>query len=380
MSEDTQGDAGEDRPGAADGPSSHGTPSWPSAPGEQPATAPPVATHRAAPAPGWSAPPVPAAKKSRVGLVVGLVVGALLVVGAVVVGVVVLASSESFPDDDQEGLIRAIPGEPRAAACKAITVEGARAAVSCRVRGGADVVTAAQFDGITGANEGFAEEEAFVEGSGTDGDCIDRNEVVHDYETIDGEGGRALCYRRRGRSVIAWTSPGAGIVLRATRGDKQDLQLYRWWADGIQRRFPTVDQLVDLKAVAPEGFDDCEWFYEKQAATVAIRCTDDNGLRLYYNQFDDSQDLLDEYVSQVDDDELGEGENAEAGTCPFEAQATTGGEPTGRVFCAIGADGAPKIVYTDEPSGLLIEVYGSEGDAADALVAEWRIGAFDPET
>ncbi len=383
MSDDKDHDGAGDGPEAADAPAAPPTseaPGWPSQPGGQPPVPPVPPVPEPGSDPGWAPTPPGAAKKSRAGLVVGLIIGGLVVVGALVVGLVVLSGGESFPDDDQTSLIRAIPGRPKAAACKAITVEGASAAVSCRVKGGADVVTAAQFDGVSGANKGFAAEEAVIEDSESDGDCIDRNEVVHDYETVDGVDGRALCYRQNGRSVIVWTSPAAGIVFRASRDDKQDVQLYRWWADGIQRRFPTVEQLVDLKALAPAGFEDCEWFYEKGTATVATLCTNDAGQRLYYNQIDDPDDLLDEYVSLAEDAGLEEGQNFESATCPFEAQATTNGEATGRVFCAVGDDDAPKLVYTDEPSGLLIEVYGAEGDDPAALVAEWRTGAFDPET
>lgn len=381
---------------------------WPAAPGApvpgpprqeppaepSPASPPPASTAptgAAAPPPavppapvadaGWDRPPAPVQKKSRVGLIVGLVVGALVVVAAVVVGVVVLTGGESFPNGDQKALIRSIPGRPKAADCKAISVTDPKpiAAVSCKLDGGADVVTAAKYADIKHMNAGFTHEEKVVKlSSSSTSDCIDRDRVEHDYDSADGSAGRALCYRKGGHAVVAWTNGDTKTVFRAQRNDKQDVRLYAWWANAVKRRYPTTEQVDALKALAPAGADECQSARPLRGSVAAIRCTNADGSGLYFTQFDTNQRMNAEYLSLRSGTDLSEGENVAAATCPFEGAVTTRGALSGRVFCTYD-ESTPRIVYTDEPSSVLVEVIGDDHADGNALITEWRKGTYDPK-
>jgi hypothetical protein len=342
----------------------------------------------AAPSPsepgGWAPAPPPRARTSRAGLVVGLIVGAVVVVGVVVVGLVVLlAGSDSFPDDGEAALIRAIPGTVRADDCEALHAEeddAAIAGVRCRVRGGAEVVYARKYTGVDDTNAGLATYEDVVEisESGTS-DCIDRDKVEHDYESNVGYSGRVLCYRAGGRSVIAWSNPDAEIVFSASRGDKQDVKLYRWWSAGIARRYPTTREVDALKALAPESAEECQSARPLRGSVAAIRCDGAEGASLSFTQYASTQDMADQYVSLLADTGLEQDENAGTGTCPLEGAINAGGETTGRVFCTYEGSGeAPRIVFTDKATDILAEVQGDDGGDGDQLLIRWGIGSYDP--
>ena len=294
-----------------------------------------------------------------------------------------LSSSDSFPDDDQQALIRAIPGDVSADDCEAVAAEeddAAIAGVRCRTDGGAEIVYARQFTGVDDTNAGLEEYEDIVELSdSTTSDCIDRDKVEHDYESNAGYSGRVLCYRAGGRSVIAWTDPDKKIVFSASRGDTQDVKLYRWWSAGIARRYPTVDEVNALKALAPESADDCQAARPLRGSIAAIRCDGAGDVSLYFTQYASTQDMVDQYVSFLDDTGLEQGENAETDTCPLEGAINVQGDTTGRVFCTYDGSGeAPRIVFTDESTDILAEVLGDDGDDGDQLLIQWGVGSYDP--
>ncbi len=345
-------------------------PAWPSAPAAGDASAPS----------GWA--PVPPPKKSRAGLVIGLILGALVLVGVLVVGLVVLSSSgDGFPSDDEQALIRAIPGPVKTDDCTSLSTssEAVVAAVSCRVGDGADLVTARKFAGVRDTNKGFAVDEAVVELADDTSDCIDRDKVEHDYDSNAGYSGRVLCYRKNGRSVIAWTHPEKGIVFTASRNDRRDVKLYRWWSAGIGRRYPTTDQVDALKELAPGSAKKCQSARPLRGSIAAIRCDGVGGVSLYFTQYASTQDMADQYVSFLGDAGLEQGQNAGTDTCPEEGAINARGETTGRVFCTYDGSGkAPRIVFTDEATDILAEVLGDDGEDGDQLLIQWGIGSYDP--
>ena len=358
--------------GRADGPT------WPSA---QVAADGPDATPAAEP-PGWA--PVPPPKRSHAGLVIGLILGALVVVGVLVVGLVVLSSSgDGFPSDGQRALIRAIPGSVKTDDCTSLSTssDAVVAAVSCRVGNGADLVTARKFADVDATNKGFGVDEGVVELSDDTSDCIDRDKVEHDYTSNEGYSGRVLCYRRNGRSVLAWTHPGQGIVFTASRNDRQDVKLYRWWSAGIARHYPTTDEVDALKKLAPQSAKECQSARPLRGSVAAIRCDGAAGVSLYFTQYASTQDMADQYVTFLGDAGLEQGQNAGSATCPEEGAINVRGTTTGRVFCTYDGSGkAPRIVFTDEATDILAEVLGDDGGDGDQLLIQWGIGSYDPST
>ncbi|MGZ8763816.1 MAG: hypothetical protein ACXW2Y_10890 [Acidimicrobiia bacterium] len=366
-------------------------PAWPSAPGEVPAAAtppastpmePPTATTPTSEPAGWAPVPPPPGRKSRAGIVVGVILGAVVIVAGIVVGIVVLSGGDSFPDDDQRALIRAIPGSVTADDCTALSTgdNAVIAAVRCRVGNGAEIVTARQFAGVGDTNDGFEVDQDAVELSDSStSDCIDRDKVEHDYDSNDGYSGRVLCYRKGGRSVIVWTNPDAGVVFTARRNDTRDVKLYEWWSAGISRRYPTTEEVDALKALAPESAEECQSARPLRGSIAAIRCDGVGDVSLYFTQYASTQEMADQYVSFLDDTGLEQGENAGTNTCPLEGAINVQGATTGRVFCTYDGSGeAPRIVFTDEATDVLVEVLGDDGEDGDALLVQWGVGSYDP--
>jgi serine/threonine-protein kinase len=87
------------------------------------------------------------------------------------------------------------------------------------------------------------------------GNCATDHEAQNDY-TVGGEDrGRVMCYRDRGRSVLAWTDENLLVLGHAIRDDLGDLSLYDWWlqAGPVDADTPAAKDGPPLAVSFPQG-------------------------------------------------------------------------------------------------------------------------------
>jgi len=372
-------------------PSSPGAPaSWP------PASPPPLPPQ----GPGGPVGPTPAKKRSPLPFVLA---GAAALVVVILILVFALGGGDegggggggggdgtaAFPDASERELLDQIPASLRSSCERArraastggqpgVGGRGTEAAVRCTPSvAGADVVFFTLF-GDRGATETAFDDAAAagsIEEAATGEDCIEFTGVQHDYGTDDNVDGRVACYRDGGESYLLWSMPEFRLVGSAQRDDRNDLDLYEWWAEAVDRTPPegagTGDALTaaeqDLLTHVPaEHADTCVGIAPNTdfGEVAALECTPVDGSdTAFYTQFDSAESMSETYSLILEDRAIALASGPGCATePPSENGYDQGSVEAGRAACFFGSEDEARLVWTHDPTLILSEGIRNDGD------------------
>jgi Protein kinase domain len=372
-----------------------------------PTVAPPVV---ASPPPGTTTappgplpPPTPApaptqgpggGASSKVPLVVG---GAVVLVLVAVGGFLLFGggddggsdatrdtTEDTTPDPGQQ-FIASLP-EPLQRICDPDDPQGdAVAAATCEPSTGADELTIQGFSDDQARDEAFAvAQDDAAEVLDPNGECQTDRYAVHGWTTTDdpdGEVGQVACFLdAAGEATVVWTDAEARFVASAHRADDQDATLYGWWADLVDRAepgppvteaFPNALE-SELLTHVPAGYrDTCIRADLRETETASVQCTPNRGAAtVFYSQYETASSTVDGYEALRQAAGVGQyvGQNND---CPFENALIIQGVRTGRVLCALDADGDAYLVWTNRQLQILSEASVAPGEDVAGLWNWW---------
>lgn len=168
----------------------------------------------------------------------------LTTVTLIVLGVWLVSQGSSFPTEDEQALLAAVPSSLRAGCERdepATANDGVVAAVTCAVDDDrADVATFRSYDSGSGRDDGF--DEATDLGPVTldeDRDCPFSTDALSGW-SVDGDPrGQLACYRDDGSANLVWTSAGTSVLATARHDLGDGDELYAWWSDVVGADPPT---------------------------------------------------------------------------------------------------------------------------------------------
>jgi serine/threonine-protein kinase len=351
---------------------------------------PPVSVPPGPPTPppgSWGTQP-PAPARRRRGVWAALV-GAIALVLVIVLVVVLVAGgggggkSNAFPNPAEKQLLRAVPVDfrdtckratPRAAG---LSSEKTDATVRCKPGGNVSAAFFSRvgnskqlkdaFDAVAKAND--------VKKTGEDCAQATRAENVQTtYETNSGGGrGRVLCYRGGSGSVLYWTVNNAKVIASVERGDRNDLDLYKFWAEMVDRKPPSVDTSAfpnpdeqRLLSHVPGDFNGtCKRAEPLRNSVASVQCTPSSGAnRAFYTLFSNTPDLDGAY----DQNRTEQGVARDSGNqCPSDRSYNQGAGTVGRILCYFQRDGTAVVIWSHDSLLILGEASRDDGSVSQLL-------------
>jgi len=293
----------------------------------------------------------------------------------------------AFPDASEQEILDEVPASLSVSckrASRAVRTSGengvggrrTEAVVRCTPRGdGADrafFTLLANRDRLESAFDDVAD-AAGVEDTGED--CADVNLAQHDYTTEDNVDGRVACYRDGGESYLVWSLPEFRILGSVQRDDRNDGDLYDFWAEAVDRTPPESDgggsdltaAEQELLTHVPDSFSDtCEGVEPAESEEVAVlECTPGEGADIVdYTQFVSagSMDITYMRILRFLGIDPGSGPGCAVGP-PSDDIYTVDDVDAGRLACfSDDDDGAARLAWTHDDTFILSEAFLGDGD------------------
>jgi len=308
---------------------------------------------------------------------------------ALLAGVLLLArgGSQGFPNKSEKVLLNDVPTAFRGT-CKRATSDlatgGTEADVRCHATGGADAVVYLRFRSRPELDKAY-DRALNTRGISRDTpeDCSQRSEAEGDYAGEDNYAGRVFCYRDSGHSFITWTSNEQRMLSRAERPDRNDTDLYTWWAQQVGREESpahpatgtamTAEQQALLNHVPTDIRATCRAGEDVNAPgfVAAVTCGPSGGTdAIEYLQFRDAGTMNQSYDSVQNANGVATNTGTQE-TCPHEEGYSVGGVHKGRDVCFVAEGNRARLDWTYDELSILTKAQRDDGNAK-ALIDWWN--------